>query len=165
MIPGEIIPGGAPVPLNPGRDRAILTVTNTGDRPVQVGSHYHFAAANPALTVAYLALVREMRPSAASGGSAEAVWQSWYRYFPWEDWRDGKPKSLAPIEVGLAIWAAAAPVDGERRLREERMRPGRGWKSFSSAIAGPGNVRKSQLRQSVVGPAHLAPQGRTLPDR
>jgi urease subunit beta len=49
VIPGEIIPGGAPVPLNPGRDRAILTVTNTGDRPVQVGSHYHFAAANPAL--------------------------------------------------------------------------------------------------------------------
>ena len=49
MIPGEIIPGEAPVPLNPGRDRAALTVTNTGDRPVQVGSHYHFAAANPAL--------------------------------------------------------------------------------------------------------------------
>jgi urease subunit beta len=49
VIPGEIIPGEAPVPLNPGRDRAALTVTNTGDRPVQVGSHYHFAAANPAL--------------------------------------------------------------------------------------------------------------------
>ena len=49
MIPGEIVPGEAPVPLNPGRDRAALTVTNTGDRPVQVGSHYHFAAANPAL--------------------------------------------------------------------------------------------------------------------
>ena len=49
MIPGEIIPGEVPVPLNPGRGRATLTVTNTGDRPVQVGSHYHFAAANPAL--------------------------------------------------------------------------------------------------------------------
>jgi urease subunit beta len=49
VIPGEIIPGQAPVPLNPGRGRATLTVTNTGDRPVQVGSHYHFAAANPAL--------------------------------------------------------------------------------------------------------------------
>jgi urease subunit beta len=49
VIPGEIIPGQAPVLLNPGRDRAALTVTNTGDRPVQVGSHYHFAAANPAL--------------------------------------------------------------------------------------------------------------------
>ena len=76
------------------------------------------ASANPALTVAYLALVREMRP----GGAAEAVWQSWYRYFPWEDWRDGRPRSLAPLETGLAAWAAAAPADGERRLREERIR-------------------------------------------
>jgi urease subunit beta len=49
VIPGEVIPGEAPVPLNPGRSRATLTVTNTGDRPVQIGSHYHFAAANPAL--------------------------------------------------------------------------------------------------------------------
>ena len=50
MIPGEIVPGEVPVPLNPGRARASLTVTNTGDRPVQVGSHYHFAQANPALS-------------------------------------------------------------------------------------------------------------------
>jgi urease subunit beta len=49
VIPGEVIPGGEPVPLNPRLDRATVTVTNTGDRPVQVGSHYHFAAANPAL--------------------------------------------------------------------------------------------------------------------
>ena len=76
------------------------------------------ASANPALTVAYLALVREMRP----GGSEEAVWQSWYRYFPWEDWRDGKPKSLMPLEGGLAAWAGTAAGDGERRLREERIR-------------------------------------------
>jgi urease subunit beta len=49
VTPGEVIPGEVPVPLNPGRSRATLTVTNTGDRPVQIGSHYHFAAANPAL--------------------------------------------------------------------------------------------------------------------
>ena len=49
MIPGEVTTGEAPVPLNPGRDRVALIVTNTGDRPVQVGSHYHFAVANPAL--------------------------------------------------------------------------------------------------------------------
>lgn len=76
------------------------------------------ASANPALTVAYLALVREAR----AAGSAAAVWQGWYRYFPWEDWRDGKPASLEPIEARLAAWAAAAPSEGERRLREERMR-------------------------------------------
>jgi urease subunit beta len=47
--PGEIIVGAEPVELNPGRARVALTVVNTGDRPVQVGSHYHFAEANPAL--------------------------------------------------------------------------------------------------------------------
>ncbi|EWM14277.1 MULTISPECIES: urease subunit beta [unclassified Kutzneria] len=49
MIPGEIIPGDEPVELNPGRERTVLTVVNAADRPVQVGSHYHFAAANPGL--------------------------------------------------------------------------------------------------------------------
>ena len=49
MIPGEIIPGEGPVVLNPGRTAITLVVANTGDRPVQVGSHYHFAQANPAL--------------------------------------------------------------------------------------------------------------------
>ena len=80
------------------------------------------AAENPPLTVAYLALVREMRPGNSLGGSAEAVWQNWYRYFPWEDWREGTPASLAAIETGLATWAASAPTDDERRLREQRMR-------------------------------------------
>ena len=45
--PGEIIPGEGAVPLNPGRDRVTVVVTNAADRPVQVGSHYHFAEANP----------------------------------------------------------------------------------------------------------------------
>ena len=49
MIPGEIISGDGPVVLNAGRPVLTLVVVNTGDRPVQVGSHYHFAQANPAL--------------------------------------------------------------------------------------------------------------------
>ena len=49
MIPGEIIHGEGPVLLNQGRPVVTLVVVNTGDRPVQVGSHYHFAQANPAL--------------------------------------------------------------------------------------------------------------------
>ncbi|MFF4617231.1 urease subunit beta [Nonomuraea jabiensis] len=49
MIPGEYVhPEGAHT-LNPGRERRTLRVVNTADRPVQVGSHYHFAAANPGL--------------------------------------------------------------------------------------------------------------------
>ncbi|GAB3796086.1 urease subunit beta [Micromonospora zhanjiangensis] len=50
MIPGEILPAATPVEINPGRPVTTLLVTNTADRPVQVGSHYHFAEANPGLS-------------------------------------------------------------------------------------------------------------------
>ncbi len=49
MIPGEMIPASGTITLNDGREAITLMVANTGDRPVQVGSHYHFAEANPAL--------------------------------------------------------------------------------------------------------------------
>ena len=50
MIPGEYILRPEPVTVNAGRQAADVVVTNTGDRPVQVGSHFHFAEANAALT-------------------------------------------------------------------------------------------------------------------
>ena len=49
MIPGEVVFGDGDVEINGGRPVLTMRVTNTGDRPVQVGSHYHFAEANPAL--------------------------------------------------------------------------------------------------------------------
>ncbi len=49
MIPGEIMPAAGDITLNEGTEAVSLTVANTGDRPVQVGSHYHFAETNPAL--------------------------------------------------------------------------------------------------------------------
>ncbi len=49
MIPGEILVADGDIELNVGRRTVTLTVANTGDRPVQVGSHYHFAETNPAL--------------------------------------------------------------------------------------------------------------------
>ena len=49
LIPGEIIPEQGEIELNLGRKVKILTVSNSGDRPVQVGSHYHFFEANKAL--------------------------------------------------------------------------------------------------------------------
>jgi urease subunit beta len=49
MIPGEVILGAEPVTINADRPHRTVTVMNRGDRPVQVGSHYHFAEANPAL--------------------------------------------------------------------------------------------------------------------
>jgi len=49
MIPGEVFPAPGDLTLNEGREVTVLMVANTGDRPVQVGSHYHFAEANSAL--------------------------------------------------------------------------------------------------------------------
>ena len=50
MRPGEIITKGGDITLNDGRETVTLTVANTGDRPVQVGSHYHFFETNEALS-------------------------------------------------------------------------------------------------------------------
>jgi urease subunit beta len=49
MIPGEVITADGDIVLNVGRSTITLKVANSGDRPVQVGSHYHFAEVNPAL--------------------------------------------------------------------------------------------------------------------
>ena len=49
MIPGEIFPAEGDLVLNVGQDAILLTVANTGDRPIQVGSHFHFYEANAAL--------------------------------------------------------------------------------------------------------------------
>jgi urease subunit beta len=49
MIPGEIFPADGEIILNAGAEARVLMVANTGDRPVQVGSHYHFAETNSGL--------------------------------------------------------------------------------------------------------------------
>mgnify|MGYP000505861944 CR=1 FL=1 len=49
MIPGQILPAAGDITLNEGRDTLSLVVANSGDRPVQIGSHYHFAEVNRAL--------------------------------------------------------------------------------------------------------------------
>ena len=50
MIPGEVIPAEGEIELNAGQPKTTLRVANTGDRPIQVGSHYHFFETNPALS-------------------------------------------------------------------------------------------------------------------
>jgi urease subunit beta len=49
LIPGEVVAADGTIELNPGRERRRMVVENTGDRPVQVGSHFHFADVNAAL--------------------------------------------------------------------------------------------------------------------
>ncbi|MDH5329812.1 MAG: urease subunit beta [Aquincola sp.] len=66
MIPGQLFTDGADHELNAGRRTTTLVVHNSGDRPIQVGSHYHFAETNPALKFDRSA-ARGMRLNIASG--------------------------------------------------------------------------------------------------
>jgi len=66
MIPGEIIPASGEIVLNEQAETVTITVSNTGDRPVQVGSHYHFYETNPALEF-NRDLTRGMRLDIAAG--------------------------------------------------------------------------------------------------
>jgi urease subunit beta len=66
MIPGEMFTDGADIELNPARRTASMVVENSGDRPIQVGSHYHFAETNGALNFDRAA-AHGMRLNIASG--------------------------------------------------------------------------------------------------
>ena len=66
MIPGEIETVAGDIELNVGQPRTALIVANTGDRPIQVGSHYHFAETNPALSFDRI-LARGQRLDIAAG--------------------------------------------------------------------------------------------------
>lgn len=66
MIPGELLVGDGEIEINAGRRRVTLVVENTGDRPIQVGSHYHFVETNSGLRFDRQA-ARGMRLNIASG--------------------------------------------------------------------------------------------------
>ncbi|MFZ4532252.1 MAG: urease subunit beta [Alsobacter sp.] len=66
LVPGEVTTLDGDIALNEGRDTVVLTVSNTGDRPIQVGSHYHFFETNPALAFDRAA-ARGMRLDIAAG--------------------------------------------------------------------------------------------------
>ena len=66
LIPGEIMPAAGEIEFNAGRPTITLTIANTGDRPIQVGSHFHFAETNGALTFDRAA-ARGMRLDIAAG--------------------------------------------------------------------------------------------------
>jgi hypothetical protein len=69
------------------------------------------------LSIGYVALVREPRHA----GAEAVTWRDWYRYFPWEDWRHGRPAVLDSIEPRLRAWVAEAPGPADRRARAERL--------------------------------------------
>lgn len=67
-VPGGVLVAEGDIALNEGQPRMVVSVTNTGDRPVQVGSHYHFAEVNPALVFDRLR-TRGWRLDVPSGGA------------------------------------------------------------------------------------------------
>jgi len=90
MIPGEVMTADGEIELNAGREQVTITVANTGDRPVQVGSHYHFAETNSGLSFDRDA-ARGMRLDIAAGTAVR-------------------------FEPGQARDVALVPMDGARRI-------------------------------------------------
>jgi len=129
-FPGEALPAG---PFDPAADSTLemgLRRWVTEQTKLQLGHveqlytfgdrdrHPRPPGGPRMLSIAYLALVHESVPS----GSADARWRDWYTYFPWEDWRAGRPAMVdAVVLPAVAAWIAAAPAD-ERKARERRAR-------------------------------------------
>ena len=99
MIPGEIIPATGSITLNEGRPAITLMVANTGDRPVQVGSHYHFAEVNAGLALDRKA-ARGMRLDIPAGTAA--------RFEPGQR----REVRLVPFGGGRAVWGFNGHVMG-----------------------------------------------------
>jgi urease subunit beta len=99
MIPGEIIPAEGDIELNAGREALVLRVANTGDRPVQVGSHYHFAETNAALAFDREA-ARGMRLDIAAGTAV--------RFEPGQT----REVQLVPYGGDRAVWGFNKAVMG-----------------------------------------------------
>ena len=100
MIPGEVVTAPGEITLNEGREATEITVSNTGDRPVQVGSHYHFAETNPGLSFDRAA-ARGMRLDIAAGTAV--------RFEPGQT----RTVRLVPIGGDRVIWGFNQKVMGK----------------------------------------------------
>ncbi|MBY5989457.1 Urease subunit beta 1 [Roseovarius sp. THAF8] len=100
MIPGEIFPAEGMLELNSDRQAITLEVANTGDRPVQVGSHYHFAETNPAL---------EFDREAARGHRLDIAAGTAVRFEPGQR----REVQLIPIGGGRRVYGFNGAVMGD----------------------------------------------------
>jgi urease subunit beta len=99
MIPGEVIPAAGDIELNAGQPTVTLRVANTGDRPIQVGSHYHFQETNPALRFDR-ATARGMRLDIAAGTAV--------RFEPGQE----REVTLVPLTGGRRVYGFRQAVMG-----------------------------------------------------
>lgn len=102
MIPGELFPKPGDIELNAGAPTVTLTVANSGDRPVQVGSHYHFFETNPGL-VFDRDKARGMRLDIAAGTAV--------RFEPGQK----RDVTLVPLSGGRAVYGFRQDVMGKLR--------------------------------------------------
>jgi len=100
MIPGEIITAEGELTLNADSDAITLRVANTGDRPVQVGSHYHFAETNPAL---------DFDRAAAHGMRLDIAAGTAVRFGPGQE----RDVSLVPYSGGRTVFGFNQKVMGK----------------------------------------------------
>lgn len=100
MIPGEIFPKSGDIELNVGAPTVTLTVANSGDRPVQVGSHYHFFETNPGL-IFDRAKARGMRLDIAAGTAV--------RFEPGQK----RDVTLVPLSGGRTVYGFRQDVMGK----------------------------------------------------
>ena len=100
MIPGEIFPKSGNIELNSGAETITITVANSGDRPVQVGSHYHFFETNPGL-IFDRALARGMRLDIAAGTAV--------RFEPGQK----RDVNLVPLSGGREVYGFRQDVMGK----------------------------------------------------
>jgi urease subunit beta len=100
MIPGELFPAAGDIEINAGAPELKLTVANTGDRPVQVGSHYHFAETNPGL---------QFDRAAARGYRLDIAAGTAVRFEPGQS----REVTLIPIRGARVIYGFRGDVSGK----------------------------------------------------
>ena len=100
MIPGEIFPRSGDIELNTGAPTVTLTVANSGDRPVQVGSHYHFFETNPGL-IFDRSKARGMRLDIAAGTAV--------RFEPGQK----RDVTLVPLSGGRTVYGFRQDIMGK----------------------------------------------------
>ena len=99
MIPGEILTAPGELVLNEGQPTVTLTVANTGDRPIQVGSHYHFAETNPGL---------DFDRAKARGRRLDIQARTAVRFEPGQT----REVTLVPYRGNRAVWGFRQDVMG-----------------------------------------------------
>ena len=135
MIPGEIIPAAdaAPLPGNAGLATRVLEVANTGDRPIQVGSHYHFAETNPAL---------KFDRDKARGHRLDIAAGTAVRFEP----GSGRDVTLIPYGGLRRVWGFNAKVSGELEPKKKAA-PAKNARKTAASKKAPRKAKKTNARR------------------